>query len=1138
MSRSIRTLCLSLIVAALTVVPLQSASSTPPQAPPDRAQSEPAQSDPAQSDRSEQALIAEADASVALTRAPATGEVATVRVAAGGDLAPTDERGPTAKAEAWVRKHGDAFGAATGEMQQVAINRHRFGTTVTFEQQYQGLPVFGAQVKVNLDETGALTSANGFAAPDLELSISPEISSAVASQRALDEVRADPPSDENGKSDTAGIRALTPRLMVYRVGSVKGLPGAAELTWQVEVTNRANVQEMLFISAVSGKPLNRYSMIHSALDRRLSSGNTTTPIWREGDAFPGNLSAEGQGLIQGASDAYWFFANAMGRDSYDAAGAPMSSVVAATAIPCPNATWDGASAQFCTGVASDDIVAHEWAHAYTEYTSGLIYQWQSGALNESYSDIWGETIDLLNAREDADEGNLTAPRAVGSCGSSAATQPLLTINSPAVLARSCETRLATYGPSAPAGGITANAVAALDDSGEAPGTFSDGCTPYTNPADVVGKIVIVDSSPACSAATQTSRAQAAGAAALVIGVADLVAPGGPATGVTIPTVVTNQVHVGDIRQGLLDGAVTLTLSDATRRQDSHRWLIGEKSPAVGGTIRDMWSPRCYGNPGKVSDAEYFCGTQDNGGVHLNSGIPNRGYTLLVDGGTDNGVAVTGVGLNKAAAIYWLAQVRTTPIAGFADHADLLQAACTDLVGQSVPALSVTPNATPASGGTITTSNCASVAAMINAVELREEPTQCQWLRQLAAGAPPTCGIVNGDTVLFSDGFEAGLSNWTVGGTARYVGGQHIEWESVARAPGGRTGKVAYAPDPNAGNCVGASGSLASTDWLQAPVTLTVPRLGSATLTFDHYIATEATYDGGVVQMSRNGGSWSTIPSSAYTYNAPTRTLRTSATSDNPLAGQRAFEGTDQGGRGSWGTSRIDFGLAGALPDEQVRIRFNFGRDTCGGLDGWYVDNVVIALCQPKVRISATHSPEPSTYFSPSKLTLTVAPAGDSPHIPTGELHISSSNRAFLPFSAQLAAGRVVFQLWDNLPAGTYPLRLAYSGDGNFAAQVGTATFTVRGAPTTIRVLNPRKVQFRENFWLSARVRSLTAGVSATGMVRFYDGKKYLGQGRISGTVSKVRVKKNLKRGRHKIRAVYVGSATTTGSQTVWKLRVR
>src|SRR5690606_17500073 len=49
------------------------------------------------------------------------------------------------------------------------------------------------------------------------------------------------------------------------------------------------------------------------------------------------------------------------------------------------------------------VIAHEWGHAYTEYTSGLIYAYQSGAMNEAFSDIWGETIDLLNNYEDDDD---------------------------------------------------------------------------------------------------------------------------------------------------------------------------------------------------------------------------------------------------------------------------------------------------------------------------------------------------------------------------------------------------------------------------------------------------------------------------------------------------------------------------------------------------------------------------------------------------------------------------------------------------------------------------------------------------------------------------------------------------------------
>ena len=47
-------------------------------------------------------------------------------------------------------------------------------------------------------------------------------------------------------------------------------------------------------------------------------------------------------------------------------------------IACPNANWNGTTTNYCNGVTSDDTVAHEWGHAYTEHTSDLIYQFQSG----------------------------------------------------------------------------------------------------------------------------------------------------------------------------------------------------------------------------------------------------------------------------------------------------------------------------------------------------------------------------------------------------------------------------------------------------------------------------------------------------------------------------------------------------------------------------------------------------------------------------------------------------------------------------------------------------------------------------------------------------------------------------------------
>ena len=121
-------------------------------------------------------------------------------------------------------------------------------------------------------------------------------------------------------------------------------------------------------------------------------------VWSEGDAFPGTLDQAQQDLVEGTGEAYWLFQNTFGRDSYDGAGSTMKTVNNDGRINCPNANWNGVTTNYCDDVTSDDTVAHEWGHAYTEYTSGLIYQWQSGAMNEAFSDIWGETVDIVNDR--------------------------------------------------------------------------------------------------------------------------------------------------------------------------------------------------------------------------------------------------------------------------------------------------------------------------------------------------------------------------------------------------------------------------------------------------------------------------------------------------------------------------------------------------------------------------------------------------------------------------------------------------------------------------------------------------------------------------------------------------------------------
>lgn len=152
--------------------------------------------------------------------------------------------------------------------------------------------------------------------------------------------------------------------------------------------------------------------------------------------------------------------------------------------------------------------------------------------------------------------------------------------------------------------------------------------------------------------------------------------------------------------------------------DSSRWLLGEEA----GGLRDMWNPPCTGHPGKVSDRElYVCDpANDEGGVHANAGVPNHAFALMVDGGTYNGHSVGGIGLTKAAHIYFRAMgVYQVSDTDFADHADAIEQSCDDLLGADLR----DPATGASSGQPITADDCAQVASSMLTVEMRMPPCE-------------------------------------------------------------------------------------------------------------------------------------------------------------------------------------------------------------------------------------------------------------------------------------------------------------------------------------------------------------------------------------------------------------------------------
>lgn len=662
---------------------------------------------------------------------------------------------------------------------------------VTYRQQYQGIPVYDGLLKFHFNAKEELSSINGNSISIAKLNTVPDITAAEAEIIARDMVT----KQDLNKSNTPLQTAKT-NLIIFPKNLMQGGIVTPYLAYQIEVTNKKDVREYIFINAHTGELVEQFTGIHP-IDRKLYETNTTATNlkWKEGDAFPGTLSSWQQNEVVTSEHVYNFFKNTFGYVSYDAADHTMITVNNDPTISCPNARWNGTYAGYCDGTATDDVIAHEWGHAYTEYTSGLIYQYQSGALNESYSDVWGETIDLIN--------------------------------------------------------------------------------------------------------------------------------------------------------NYMDEGENLSVRTTTACSGSLRWKVGEDATSFGGAIRDMWNPNCNGDPAKVLDAaNYYCGTADSGGVHTNSGVTNHLYALLVDGGTYNGYTMTGMGFVKAAHLWWRAQKNyLTATSDFANFADALEASANDLIGVNLQGMSTTGTPAGLTGLSITSADVQNVKNGILAVQLRTSPaTQCNYTPLLAQSAPSLCASATNNP-LFKEDWENGLGNWTVTNVpTKPSTWEARDWTIKSNLPKSRPGKAIFAIDPINGDC--ASNLQNGILRLESP-TITMPTFtsGKYEMAFNHYVATESTWDGGNIKYSLNEGSWTLVPVTAFTYNGYNSTLDGTSSNDNPLKGQRAFTGTDGGSLGgSWGQSVIDLSKLGVTSGSKIKFRFEMGTDGCNGVEGWYLDELYVYNC--------------------------------------------------------------------------------------------------------------------------------------------------------------------------------------------------
>lgn len=306
----------------------------------------------------------------------------------------------------------------------------RYGLRWERYQQYQdGLPVLGAELTLHKDVRGQIVLVVGDAYPRIALTNRARLTRFVAKRVAEREV------GRGGEwLDRLVIDPATGRL-VYRIESRRFLS-----QWQ------------LWVDAESGRVLRRFNALPTSEglgvkgDLKDLAGLTTTrwgryllrspgrrqtvrdarsrpfgqflgtilpPFllgsvaaddddeWVEpGRSSPGQAALVDAAYYLSVADAY--FQTVHGRDSFDDAGHDITAV-AHFGTDFSNAFWnsrflvfgDGDGHSFREFSGALDVVAHEFTHAVTQYTSTLLYIGESGALNESFSDIMGSSAEFF-----------------------------------------------------------------------------------------------------------------------------------------------------------------------------------------------------------------------------------------------------------------------------------------------------------------------------------------------------------------------------------------------------------------------------------------------------------------------------------------------------------------------------------------------------------------------------------------------------------------------------------------------------------------------------------------------------------------------------------------------------------------------
>ncbi|WP_324674592.1 M4 family metallopeptidase [Hymenobacter sp. GOD-10R] len=325
-----------------------------------------------------------------------------------------------------------------------------------FDQYYRGIKVEHASYSVHARQ-GTIESISGHFAPIKELNVTPSLTATAALQRALDYVDArkymwqDATEEANlrqDKNDLAATYKPTGELVIVTPPSEAGTAKPV-LAWKFNVYAQQPVSRAyIYVDAQTGQVVMKddiikhagatgsfataYSGTRSLADETTTGGyrlreytrglgietynckksNSYTSAtdfidadnnWTAAEYNNTNYDNVAGDAHFGAQATYDYWKAVHGRNSFDNAGAKIKSYVHFDDQPggagYENAFWDGTRMTYGDGASTFkpltamDVCGHEIGHAVCENTANLTYSYESGAMNEGFSDIWGACVE-------------------------------------------------------------------------------------------------------------------------------------------------------------------------------------------------------------------------------------------------------------------------------------------------------------------------------------------------------------------------------------------------------------------------------------------------------------------------------------------------------------------------------------------------------------------------------------------------------------------------------------------------------------------------------------------------------------------------------------------------------------------------